>query len=271
MNTPSPFVPQGATPSKGKKPIIYWFLMVAALHVALFGGILLQGCKDTTTKETAPPSTLPDTSAATSNTPPTDAPPVTATSLSNAATSNTLPTAPPLAVQPVTPPPTYQPPVQPPPNVPAPGEGKEYVIAHGDMLGSIAKRNGVSLKQLMEANPGVNPKKLKVGQKIQIPGGTATATSTPIGAGDVAAAGDTTSYTVKSGDSLTKIARMHHTTVKTIMALNDMKRTSIRAGQKIKLPGAGTAAAETSMPAPALAQPSNPIPSTAATATPNTN
>ena len=246
--------------------------MIVGLHVAVFGGILLQGCKDTTTKETTPPSAAPDTSAATSNTPPTDATPVTAASLSNAATSNTLPTAPPLAAQPVTPAPAYQPPVQPPPNVATPGEAKEYVIAHGDTLGALAKHNGVSLKQLMEANPGVNPKKLKVGQKIQIPGAMATATSTPMAAGDVAAAGDTTSYTVKSGDSLTKIARMHHTTVKTIMALNDLKRTSIRAGQKIKLPGAGTAAAETSMPAPALAQqPSNPAPSTAATATPNTN
>ena len=42
--------------------------------------------------------------------------------------------------------------------------------------GKIAKKNGVKLSALKAANPGVDPTKLKVGQKITVPaGGTAPA------------------------------------------------------------------------------------------------
>jgi len=58
-----------------------------------------------------------------------------------------------------------------PPVAPA---GTEYVIIHGDTLAKIAKKNGVTLSALKAANPGVEPTKLKVGQKLTIPaGGTA--------------------------------------------------------------------------------------------------
>ena len=108
----------------------------------------------------------------------------------------------------------------------------------------------------MEANPGVNPKKLQIGQKIQVPGGTgATASTTGPGtaAPDMSAgAGDAgTVYTVKSGDTLSKIAKLNHTTVKKIMALNDLKTTSIKVGLKLKLPMAKTADETPAAAAPA--------------------
>ena len=54
--------------------------------------------------------------------------------------------------------------------------GTEYVVVKGDTLAKIAKKNGVTLKALEAANPGVEPTKLKVGQKLTIPaGGTAPA------------------------------------------------------------------------------------------------
>ena len=53
--------------------------------------------------------------------------------------------------------------------------------------------------------------------------------------------GDTGSYTVKSGDTLSKIAKANHTTYKKIMALNDLKTTSIKVGQKLKVPEGGCA------------------------------
>ena len=49
------------------------------------------------------------------------------------------------------------------------GDGQGICHRPGDTLGAIAHKNGISLKALMEANPGVNPKKLQIGQKIQIP------------------------------------------------------------------------------------------------------
>ena len=64
------------------------------------------------------------------------------------------------------------------------------------------------------------------------------------GAGGESTAAEGEVYTVKSGDMLLRIAKAHGTTVKKIMALNDLKTTSIRAGQKLKLPAARAASSE---------------------------
>jgi len=45
-----------------------------------------------------------------------------------------------------------------------------YLVKKGDTLYGIAKKNGITLKALMDANPEVtNPKQLHVGQKLKIP------------------------------------------------------------------------------------------------------
>ena len=67
------------------------------------------------------------------------------------------------------------PPVVTPPPVAPEAAGTEYVVVKGDTLGKIAKKNGVTLKALEEANPGVVPTKLKIGQKLSIPGATSAA------------------------------------------------------------------------------------------------
>lgn len=43
-------------------------------------------------------------------------------------------------------------------------------IRRGDTLWQIARRNNMSLDRLRQANPGVNPRSLKVGQRIKLPG-----------------------------------------------------------------------------------------------------
>jgi LysM repeat protein len=47
---------------------------------------------------------------------------------------------------------------------------RSHVVAAGDTLASIARKYGVSLTSLQSANPGVTPKKLKVGQSLNLPG-----------------------------------------------------------------------------------------------------
>ena len=44
----------------------------------------------------------------------------------------------------------------------------EYVVAKGDNLGSIAKKSGISLKAIQDLNPGVNPNRLQIGQKLKV-------------------------------------------------------------------------------------------------------
>jgi peptidoglycan endopeptidase LytE len=150
---------------------------------------------------------------------------------------------------------------------PPTGESHEYVIVAGDTFGALARRNHVSLKAMTDANPGVDAKKLKIGQKVQIPATTsAIAAASPGPAPSVEAVdADGSLYVVKSGDTLGKIARLHGTTFKKIMAMNDLKTTSIRVGQKLKLPGQKPAAVDAT-PAPASTPAAQPQPSAAAPA-----
>jgi LysM repeat protein len=133
------------------------------------------------------------------------------------------------------------------------GDGREYVIAAGDTLAAIAKKNSVSLRALVEANPGVSPKKLQIGHKLQIPaGGMTVASASSAGASSMGAAapaetgaeGSRATYIVKSGDTLGKIARSHGTSYKKIMAINDLKTTAIHVGQKLKIPAPRPAGAD---------------------------
>jgi LysM repeat protein len=267
MNTPSPLIPQGTTLSRGKSTFFFKVLMILTVHVVLIGGMLLQGCKDTN-KETAN-NPAPDTNTAgtdTNNLPPTTA------SISNQVTTPQQP-GPQQAqgTQPPLPPAQPQPPVVVAPVAPpAPvSEAKEYVIASGDTFGALAHKNGISLKAMIDANPGVNPRKLKVGQKVQIPAGAnsvASAGAPGAATPDMAAAtGDTTTYTVKAGDTLSKIAKANHTSFKKLMALNDLKTTSIKVGQKLKVPVKAATTETPAAPASAAVVPMQPAPAATTT------
>ena len=43
-------------------------------------------------------------------------------------------------------------------------------IRRGDTMSEIARRNNIQLTRLRQANPGVNPRKLQIGQRLQLPG-----------------------------------------------------------------------------------------------------
>jgi LysM repeat protein len=233
MNNPNPFVPKGSLleqQSKRRSHLRLAVLCVSVVGTAGLIAMLIQGCKreQNTETENQPPV---DTNAVVMDT---NAPPMVASN---------PPMAPPIVVQP---------PVAP--------SGTEYVVVHGDTLGKIAKKNGVTLSALKAANPGVEPTKLKVGQKLTIPaGGTAPAANGASAAPDTGMGGET--YTVKSGDSLTKIAKAHGTTVKAIESENNLSTTKIKVGQKLKIPAKAEAAAPAApapVPPPATAPASTP-------------
>jgi LysM repeat protein len=48
-------------------------------------------------------------------------------------------------------------------------KSRTHVIASGETLAGIARKQGVSLSALEAANPGLNPKKLHVGQTVNLP------------------------------------------------------------------------------------------------------
>ena len=228
MNNPNPFVPQGSLLEQQSKRRSYMRLGVfCVLLVGVVGltAMLIQGCKREQNNEAE-------------NQPPVD---------TNTVVMDTNP--PPMVASnpPVAPPPVV---VQPPVAQP----GTEYVVVHGDTLGKIAKKNGVTLSALKAANPGIEPTKLKVGQKLTIPaGGTAPgATGASVGS-DTGMGGET--YTVKSGDTLSKIAKAHGTTVKALRAENNLTTDHILVGKKLKIPAKAEAAAPAPVPAPVAPAP----------------
>lgn len=277
MNTPSPLVPQGATPPRGKSSLYFKILMILTVHVVVIGGMLLQGCKDVKDQAKQDNSAAPGadpaaTAAAAANantTPagsPADVPQTLNPNISNTYATTVAPMAP--TTQPSTPSTAMTGAVPPAKSTDlatpvASGDAKDYVIVKGDTLAVIAHKNGISLKALEEANPSVNPKKLQIGQKLQVPAGTAMVAASSSSGAPPAMSADAVStdasgslYVVKSGDTLSKIAKSHGTSFKRIMAMNDLKTTSIRAGQKLKMPAPKGATAEpAAAPASASAAP----------------
>lgn len=51
----------------------------------------------------------------------------------------------------------------------APGTSGVYTIKSGDTLGRIAAAYKISLSQLQAANPGIDPRRLRIGQQVAIP------------------------------------------------------------------------------------------------------
>ncbi len=112
-----------------------------------------------------------------------------------------------------------------------------YTIAPRDSLWTIARKHGITVAELSAANNLKSDSVLPVGKKLVIPA-KATPAETSSGI-----AGDTLTYTVKSGDSLSLIARRSGTTVGAIKTLNKLKGDSVTVGQKLTLPASADTAA----------------------------
>src|ERR1039458_1462048 len=248
MNTQNSLIPQGSAleqKTKGRARVKVAVFFVLAIHgIGLMAFLLMQGCGQS--KEAAAP-----TEPAVTNTPPlvrdTNPPPVTTS------------TPPVVVTAPVMPIETPVPPV-------IPAGATEYAIVKGDTFGTLAKKFHVSAKAIADANPGVEPTKLKIGQKIHIP--TPAASSTPAVTGtapvESATASGEPTYTVKSGDNLTKIAVHLGTTLKALRAANGLKTDSIKVGQKLKIP------AKASAPVAVPTAPLEPAPTSPPLSTPPT-
>jgi LysM repeat protein len=118
---------------------------------------------------------------------------------------------------------------------------KEYTIVRGDTLSEIATANGISLANLQSANPGLDPRRLRVGAKIQIPPPDPTASRSSSSGISESNGSSGNLYTVKPGDNLTRIAKQHGVTVSQLRAANGLRTSAIRAGQKLKIPSGSSA------------------------------
>jgi len=110
-----------------------------------------------------------------------------------------------------------------------------YVVKPGDTLSKIAKQFNTTVAALLKMNPEIsNPNFIKAGQTIRLSG--AVPSSVKSATKESSANGY---YIVKERDTLSSIAKMFHTTVSSLLALNpEIKNPNfIRVGQSIKVTG----------------------------------
>jgi LysM repeat protein len=245
MNNENPLVSQGSfveQKNKGRSRVKVAVFLVLAFHgIGLIALLMTQGCGN---KQEKSPEQTPET--ANSGQPQNFQPTNQVEAPTNA------PSQPSNNVAATTPPPPPPPPPAPPAvTTPPEPQAQDYAIAQGDTLGALAKKFGVTLKALLDANPGVQPTKLKIAQKIHIPSAAPSATATPSGApaGVAEPTEGAQSYAVKSGDTLSSIAKQFGVKIKAIRLANNLTTDRIVVGQKLKIP------AKTTAPAPAAGTP----------------
>lgn len=99
--------------------------------------------------------------------------------------------------------------------------GQTYTVKSGDTLSHIAKKYGTSVSVLASLNGIANPNIIHVGQVLKL---TGTPQQTM------------QNYTIKSGDTLSGIAKRFGTSVQALQRLNGIKNANvIYAGQKIRV------------------------------------
>lgn len=123
------------------------------------------------------------------------------------------------------------------------GETMEYKVQSGDSLWGISQRFGVAVAEIAAANPSVKANALQVGETLRVPrkGGAQASAPAPARAENPApsvAPADGSSYTVKSGDSLSRIASRQGVTVSALKQANGLASDMIKVGQKLVIPGA---------------------------------
>ena len=127
-----------------------------------------------------------------------------------------------------------------------------YTVKSGDTLSKIASSNKMTLAQLASLHKIPNVNMLRVGQVLKV-----TRTSSGVqpvkSTTTTTAKANTASYTVKSGDTLSKIAANHHMSLVQIAVLNKITNlNAIRIGQILKVSGT---VASTSQSAPVASKP----------------
>ncbi len=109
----------------------------------------------------------------------------------------------------------------------------KHVVARGETLGSIAKKYGVSVREIAKTN--------RIGNKSKLIAGT---TLTIVNARDGKSSGkerhsghtNAKQYVVKKGDTLYDIAQKFRTSASTVKKMNGLSSSRIKIGQKLLVP-----------------------------------
>lgn len=114
----------------------------------------------------------------------------------------------------------------------------EHVVRRGQTLSEIGRRYGVSVSVLRAANGYVNPRRLRIGQRLIIP--LSPAARSRVAAGDVPRASSGTPglryHVVRRGDTLWKLSQRYGVTVGELRRWNDVWGNEVlRIGERLKV------------------------------------
>jgi LysM repeat protein/predicted nucleic acid-binding Zn ribbon protein len=146
-------------------------------------------------------------------------------------TATTTPTSTPTATFVVVPTATPLRSPTPPPTATIPPNQTRHTVESGETVSSIAKLYGTTVKEILAANGLKSDTIISPGQELLIPLAVAN-TATPT----ITATPSPTpfEYTIRSGDTLSTLAKRYKTTVEALLAANDIPdATNIRVGTKI--------------------------------------
>lgn len=98
-------------------------------------------------------------------------------------------------------------------------------VRRGETLSHIAKRYGVSVAALRTANGGMDPRRMRVGQTVRVPGARAIAST----------AESDRFHRVSRGENLSVIAKRYGVSVRQLQRWNSMSGSRIQPGQRLRV------------------------------------
>jgi membrane-bound lytic murein transglycosylase D len=102
-------------------------------------------------------------------------------------------------------------------------------VRSGETLSHIAKRYGVTVASLRSANGNIDPRRLRAGQTVRVPGASAAA------AAPRTAAASARFHRVTRGENLSVIAQRYGVSVRQIQSWNGMRGSRIQPGQRLRV------------------------------------
>lgn len=105
---------------------------------------------------------------------------------------------------------------------------RTHRVRSGETLSHIARRYGVSVNALRSANGNVDPRRLRPGQTLRVPGSGAAASPSR-------ATAVPRMHQVRRGENLTVIARRYGVTVRQLRTWNNLSGSRIYAGQRLRV------------------------------------
>lgn len=105
---------------------------------------------------------------------------------------------------------------------------KTHVMQSGETISHLAVKYNTTTKKILELNPGINPNKVRIGQKIRVKPGSGSKHSVP--------KQQPVYHTMRSGETISHLAVKYGTTTKKIQALNPgLNPNKVRIGQKVRV------------------------------------